>query len=72
MSEHLSDAEELIDAEAETWDDWQDDESGLVKSLFSDDTFSSVDEALACDSTKHAFDLRQLVKQVFTHLSNNH
>ena len=45
--------------EEETWEDWEEDERDRVKSLFSDATFSSVDEALAHDAKEHNFDLNK-------------
>jgi hypothetical protein len=52
------------DEEDNTWEDWEDDERGPVKSLFADATFPAVEDALAYDAAHHGFDLRQYRKQV--------
>lgn len=64
MSSHTSDSDGALNAQEENWEDWEDDESAVVKSLFSDDTFASVDEALAFDLKAHSFDLKALLIQV--------
>lgn len=50
--------------ENDAWEDWEDDEHVPVKSLFSDDTFPTVQEALAYDAEHHHFDLQQLISTV--------
>lgn len=48
----------------DTWEDWEDDESDRVKSLFSNDTFATVDEAVAFDAQRHNFDLNKYRSEV--------
>lgn len=46
-------------AEDENWEDWEEDESDVVKSLFSAETFPTVDEALKFDANINGFDLKK-------------
>ena len=63
-SDHSSDLGGAPGDLAETWEDWEDDEAGTVKSLFSDATFPTVEEALAFDAATHGCDLNQYRQKV--------
>src|SRR5690242_15754284 len=62
MSTSGSDSEP--DAADQGWDDWEGDESCAVQSLFTAETFATVEEALAFDARQHNFDLAQYRTQV--------
>lgn len=44
--------------EEEEWEDWEEDERQAVRSLFSSETFATVEEALDFDANTHGFDLK--------------
>lgn len=46
------------------WNEWDEIEDGKVKSLFSDETFSSVKEALDFDASQYDFDVRRWKQEV--------
>jgi len=57
-------------SEEETWDDWVSDSATRVatKSLFDDQVFASVTEALEHDKEAHGFALEEVCKKLCTHL----
>ena len=57
-------SEQEFAVEDENWEDWEEDESDAVKSLFSSETFATVDEALDFDAKVNGFDLRKWREQV--------
>ena len=46
------------------WEDWEDIETNLVKCLFSEETFTNVEDALQHDAEQNSFDLIQYCIQV--------
>ena len=53
------------DEEDQTWDDWASDSGKQTcKSLFDDQSFASVAEALTYDKKQHGYDLEQAISQL--------
>lgn len=46
------------------WNGWDEVENGRVKSLFSDETFSGVKEAIDFDASNYGFDVRRWQQEV--------
>ena len=59
-------------SEEETWDDWVSDSAVRVatKSLFDDQVFPSVTEALEHDKSVHGFALEEVCRKLCTDLSS--
>lgn len=65
MSETSSDASGLAE---ETWEDWNEEETHGVQSLFCSQTFPDLEASLAFDAAEFKFDLRQYRAQASSEL----